>query len=206
MIPPPGAPTPPEMLAPLPPDAPGTESPAGAVAGDLAPERGEAPTKKQRLDGLFEELAALGPDEEGARRRVAGEIGRLWSLSGSDTIDLLLRRGREAMEDGDNHRALAHFSALTDHAPGFAEGWNARATAFFLLEEWGMALADIERALELEPRHFGALTGLGVILEKIDRPQDALRAWRRALEVHPHLERAVEAVERLSVEVEGRDI
>lgn len=192
----------PPMLQPLAPP----ESRHGGLADDAAPERGEAPTKKQRIDQLFEELAALGPDDERRRKQVSDDISILWSHSGSDSMDLLLLRGRKAMEAGELHRALDHFTALTDHAPGFPEGWNARATTFFLLEEWGLALADIERTLELEPRHFGALTGLAVILEKIDRPRDALAAWRRALAVHPHLERAEKAIERLSVEVEGRGI
>lgn len=197
----PRTPTPPELLAPAPP-----ESRQEALAGDEAPERGEAPTKRERLDALFEQLASLAEDEADRRRRLSNEIGILWSQSGSDSMDLLLIRGRQAIEKGDLPKAVDHLTALTDHAPNFPEGWNARATAFFLLEEWGLALADIERALELEPRHFGALTGLAVILEKIDRPEDALQVWRRALAVHPHLERAVEAVERLAVSVEGREI
>ena len=198
----------PSPSMPMPPGADSApDAPPDAVGADAgAPERGDPPTKRERLDQLFAALAALGAEEEAERKRLAGEIGRLWSHSGSDSMDLLLRRGREALKAGEHKRALQHFSALTDHAPEFAEGWNARATTWFLLEEWGMALADIERTLELEPRHYGALTGLAVILERIDRPEDALRAWRQALAVHPHLERAVKAVERLSVEVEGRGI
>lgn len=199
----PRAPSPPELLAPAP-----NDSAHSALADDDAPERGDPPTKRERLDGLFEQLAELGegPEADARRKGLTQEIGLLWSRSGSDSMDLLLRRGRAAIDAGEYLRAVDHLTALTDHAPNFPEGWNARATAFFLLEEWGLALADIERVLALEPRHFGALTGLAVILEKIDRPGDALRAWRRALAVHPHLERAVEGVERLSPDVEGRGI
>ena len=84
-------------------------------------------------------------------------------------MDLLLQRGQEAMEAGDLDAAIEHFTALTDHAPDFAEGWNARATAFFQDERYGPALADIERTLALNPDHFGALMGLAMILEQLDR-------------------------------------
>jgi tetratricopeptide (TPR) repeat protein len=194
----PDGPAPPQMLAPLPP-----ESALPRAAVDSAPERGEAPTKRDRLDGLFDALAASEPGEYS---RIAADIGLLWSHSGSDTMDLLLRRGRMAIEAGELVRAVHHLTALTDHAPAFPEGWNARATAFYMMDRWGLALADIEQVLALEPRHFGALTGLAVIMEKLDRPADALAAWRQALAVHPHLDAAAKAVERLSPKVDGRGI
>lgn len=183
---PPVAAPPPEMIAP-----------EAAESDDLPVSR------ESRLDALFADLLTAEPE---GNRRITEDIALLWSRSGSDSMDLLLRRGRMAMEAGDLVRAAHHLSALTDHAPDFAEGWHARATTFFLMEEWGMALADIERALALEPRHFGAMTGLAVILEKIDRPADAMAAWRRALALDPNLQSAKEGVKRLEKTVDGRAI
>jgi Flp pilus assembly protein TadD len=121
-------------------------------------------------------------------------------------MDLLLARGREALEGEEYEKALDHFTALVDLDPDFAEGWNARATAWYLKDEYWRAVADIQRAIELEPRHFGALSGLGVILERIGDTEGALRAYRAAIDLNPHLETAQKAVERLAPKVDGRDI
>jgi tetratricopeptide (TPR) repeat protein len=112
-------------------------------------------------------------------------------------MDLLLWRGQSAIERGDLERAIDHLSALTDHAPEFAEGWNARATAFYLSGELGLSLNDIAQTLSLEPRHFGALTGLGLILEELGNEARALEAYRHALAIHPHSDDIKGAVARL---------
>ncbi len=183
-----------------------TEIPAAAPNPPQieAPDELDEPLGREaRLDLLFDTLAA-GDESEAARAET--EIRRLWSRSGSDTMDLLLQRGREALERDELTKAIHHFSALTDHAPGFAEGWNMRATAFFLRGDLGQALADIERTLALEPRHFGALSGLGVILEQLGREKEAMMAFREAQRIHPHLSNVDEAIDRLAPRVDGRGI
>ena len=181
--------------------APQAESPDAAQTPrpDVSTPRGRA----ERLDELF---AQLPEADEGQAARIEAEIQRLWARSGSDTVDLILTRGRMALEQDQLVKALHHFTAATDHAPDFAEAWNMRATAFFLHGELGMALSDIEHVLALEPRHFGALSGLGVILEQLGRDKDALQAFREAQRVNPHLENVDEAIERLAHTVDGRDI
>ena len=156
-----------------------------------------------RLDGLFERLARAG---EGEWQAIEEEIWNAWLHSGSAAMDLLLERGRKAMQAEDWEAAIAHFTALVDHAPDFAEGWNARATAYFNAGLYGPALADIARALQLEPRHFGALTGLGVILEETGNGKAALEAYRRALAIHPRKPEIKEAVERLEKELGGTEL
>lgn len=171
---------------------------APATAEDVAVE-----DRAARLDALFAELQAADPAEA---QRTAHGIQRLWSQSGSDSMDFLLSRGREALEAEDYDKAVEHFTALTALAPDFAEGWNMRATAHFLDDELWFAMADIQRALALEPRHFGALSGMAAILSRIGEEGAALEAARAALDVNPHLEQAREMVDTLAPKVDGRGI
>ncbi|WP_299817136.1 tetratricopeptide repeat protein [uncultured Jannaschia sp.] len=171
-----------------------------------APRTGLAPPQEttreiaREANVLLDRLATLTGEEEGGEaRRLAAEIRERWTHSGSATMDLLLRRGRDAITEGDYARAIAHLTALTDHAPQFAEGWNQRATAFFLSDRYGEALSDIEQVLILEPRHFGALTGLAVILERLDERQAALRAFEAARAIYPadpNIEGAIDRLEQ----------
>lgn len=157
----------------------------------------------ETLDRLF---ADLGRPETQDWQRIEDEILLEWSRSGSPAMDLLLDRGRRALEAGDLAAAIEHLTALTDHAPDFAEGWNARATAYFHAGQYGPSLADIQRTLALEPRHFGALAGLGLIFEQIGRDDRALQAWRMAQAIHPHSAGINGAVERLERKVSGTDL
>jgi len=157
--------------------------------------------QNDKLDQLF---AALQNAEADDWRVTENKISEIWSHSGSDSMDLLLERGRQAMKDGDFLKAIEHFTALTDHAPDFAEGWNARANAFFQMEEYGLAIHDIEMALSLNPRHFGAMSGLGTIFEIIGKPMQALDAYSAALAVHPHRPDILQAVKRLKEKTAGK--
>ncbi len=152
------------------------------------------------LDALFSELQDPENDDwKGSEQK----IWREWSKSGSASMDHLLQRGVRAMKRGKLRTAVEHFSATIDHAPDFAEAWNKRATVFYMMEEYGLSMADIRQTLALNPRHFGAMAGLGSILEGLERPKDALMAYEHALQVHPHQEGIKEAIERLTTEVKG---
>ena len=156
-----------------------------------------------KLDELFTELAAA--DESGAAR-IEREIWSEWSKSGSPAMDLLLERGRSAMQEGDPAAAIEHLTALTDHAPEFAEGWNALATAYFQVGDYGPAIEDIGRTLTLNPRHFGALSGLGMILEELGDADRALEAYKAALAIHPRLQGVLDSVERLEADAAGQEL
>lgn len=168
---------------------------AGAAAAQSA-----APVD---LDELFARLQTADAAE-------AGRIERLieieWSKSGSASMDLLLQRGRAAMDAGDLETAIQHLTALTDHAPDFAEGWNALATAYYQEGEFGPSVEDIARTLTLNPRHFGALAGLGMIFEEIGEPEKALEVYKAALAIHPHMQGVSEAVTRIEAEAAGQDL
>ncbi|CTQ32374.1 tetratricopeptide repeat protein [Jannaschia rubra] len=158
-------------------------------------------------DALLNRLGTLtAENDEAEARRLANEVLERWTHSGSVTLDLLLRRGMEAIADGDYPRAIAHLTALTDHAPDFAEGWNQRATAFFLSDRYGEAVSDIEQVLILEPRHFGALAGLGIILEQLGEEESALRAYEAAQQVHPAEPNVNSAIERLQQQTGERTL
>jgi len=159
-----------------------------------APSTAQDGTEAEQLDVLFDQLAEPGRDDW---QRIEREITRIWSRSGSSSMDLLLRRGTEALEEEDIDAAVEHLTALTDHAPDFAEGWNARATAFFLMGEYALAIADVQRVLTLNPRHFGALSGLGIMLEQMGEIDLALEAMRTVQEINPNRPNVNQAVTRL---------
>ncbi len=155
------------------------------------------------MDDLYRKLA----DPDNAQWQLAvSDVLREWSKSGSPAMDLLLRRGRDAMEAGDYAAAIEHLTALTDHAPDFAEGWNARATAYYLAGEFGPSVDDIRHTLALNPRHFGALGGLAMILEEIGDTDAALRAYRASLAIHPHQDGIKAAIGRLEQATAGTEL
>ena len=155
------------------------------------------------LDPLFDRLQKV---ESADYLPIEEKIWREWSKSGSPAMDLLLKRGEDAMEAGDYPLAIEHLTALTDHAPGFAQGFHARATAYYNVEKYGPALADLERALALEPRHFGAMSGLAVILEELGMQDEALEVYYEVRTIHPHRENLSETIERLEKATAGRQL
>lgn len=154
-----------------------------------------------RLPGLYEALAQSGPKEAAT---IARDIRHEWSKTGSPAIDLLLRRGRDALERGEVQAAIEHLTAATDHAPDVAQGWVLRARAFLQAEYPGIAAADLERALALDPRHFEAAFGLAAILERLGRDAAAARAYALVLRLHPHYDKAREGMARL--DARGGDV
>lgn len=164
-----------------------------------------APVSSQGADieQLFTDLAR---PETRDWQRIEQEIWGYWSKSGSDAMDLLLERGRDALQAGDIDGAIEHFTALTDHAPEFAEGWNSRATAYFQAGLYGPSLGDIRRTLALNPRHFGAMSGLGMVLEQLDQPARALFAYRQVQAIHPHRPDLEDTIRRLEKQVSGTSL
>ncbi|WP_442900687.1 tetratricopeptide repeat protein [Falsirhodobacter sp. 20TX0035] len=162
-----------------------------------------SPVGAADLDALYDRLATASEQDA---PRLEAEIEDAWQKSGSAAMDLLLERGQDALAAGDTAAAIDHFSALIDHAPDFAEGYNARAAAFFQEGEFGPAITDIGHVLTLDPRHFTAITGLALMLEEMDRPKEAIEAYRAALAIHPHLAGIRDSIDRLTAETDGQEI
>jgi tetratricopeptide (TPR) repeat protein len=165
------------------------------------PQRGD---RTQNLDFLFGALKAAPDAETG--KAIEERIWALWYVSGSDTTDLLMTRVKAAVEGKDLDLALQLLDAIVELKPDYVEAWNRRATVYFMKKEYGRSLADIRQVLGREPRHFGALSGLGMIMQEFGEEKRALDVFRRALSVHPHLERVPDLVKTLAEKVEGRDI
>ncbi|WP_439814612.1 tetratricopeptide repeat protein [Zavarzinia sp. CC-PAN008] len=158
----------------------------------------------EMLDRLFAQLKAAGSPAEAAP--IEARIWDAWMHSGNPRADQLVLRGTRAMQMRQGGIALALFNAAIEMEPDFAEAWNKRATLYYLLDQYDKSIADCARVLMLEPRHFGALSGLAMIhLERGDKAK-ALDAFRRALAVNPNLPGAAAHVDALAEEVEGKPI
>ncbi len=157
-----------------------------------------------RLDGLFARLQAT--DDRAEIQRLTGEIWSIWHQSGRPAVDALMLEGRRFMRLGPLHSALGNFSTAVKWAPDFAEAWHKRATVHFLMGNYPASIADIRRTLALEPRHFGALAGLGLIYLKLDQERAALKALEKALEINPHLSGTRQKVEELHDKLDGRKV
>ncbi len=156
------------------------------------------------LDFLFGALKAA-PDEASAKH-VEARIWATWMQTPSDTAALLMLRAKAAMEAQQMDVALKLLDAVVKLRPDYVEGWNRRATLYYLRNDYTHSLQDIEQVLVREPRHFGALAGLGMIMQDLGDEKRALDAFRKALAVNPHLEKVPELVKTLTEKVEGRDI
>jgi tetratricopeptide (TPR) repeat protein len=160
--------------------------------------------KRHNLDRLFDALK-VAPDNESAKY-VENRIWAIWFASPSDTANLLMGRVKTAVEAKDFDLAIKLLDAIIDIRPDFIEAWNRRATIYYGQKDFGRALADIHEVLAREPRHFGALSGLGMILQQLGDDKHALDVFRRALAIHPHLESIPDLVKKLSDKIDGRDI
>jgi tetratricopeptide (TPR) repeat protein len=156
------------------------------------------------LDTLFGALK-IAPDETSAKA-IEDRIWALWIASGSDTCNLLMGRVKASIDDKDYDLAIKLLDAVIALNPNYVEAWNRRATVYYLKQDYGHSLADLREVLAREPRHFGALSGLGLILQDIGDDKHALEAYRKALMIDPHLENLSDVVKTLTEKVEGRDI
>ena len=153
-----------------------------------------------RLDELFSRLKQTSDQQEA--RLLEGLIWTLWFESGDPEIDRLLSAGNDAMGAGRFDQALGMFTRVIERDPTFAEGWNRRATLYYLMGRYEESVRDIQETLIREPRHFGALSGLGLINTTLERWESAIKAYEEALRVDPHLPGAKQNIEDLKKKIE----
>lgn len=163
-----------------------------------------ADQKDSRLDDLFAKLKSVESFSDA--KSVEFVIWNIWVQSGDDAIDILMRDGVDSMGRRDYRRALRSFDQIVTIAPDFAEGWNKRATLFYLMGEFDRSLADIEKTLALEPRHFGALAGRGLVYVELEDDARALKAFEDALVINPFLPAARQNAEVLRKRLKDRAI
>lgn len=162
------------------------------------------PSEQATLDALF--VGLKRERNEQAAERIAARIFVQWSQSGSATVDLLMGWASDAIAKKNFAAALDFLDQVTLLKPGFAEGWNRRATVHFMMQDFALSMADINRTLALEPRHFGALSGLAEIMKQTGRKELALKAYEQALAVYPMMRSAQTEVATLSDELAGEGI
>ena len=174
-------------------------------AAPATPDAPAAPmTKQARLDKLFSDLKR--ERNEKAAERIAGNIWSEWFQSGSASIDLMMLWSQKAMDNQKFDVALDFLDQVVTLQPGYAEGWNRRATVHFMMKNYGKSMSDIDRTLQLEPRHFGALSGLAQIMALTGHKQSALEAWQKVLAIYPMMRSAQDQVATLSEELAGEGI
>lgn len=190
-----------QVTGPVPPTA--APSPETAPAANVLPPS-FASERARRLDELYGRLR----EAEGARqaRAIEAQIGMVIAQTGSDTADLLMARAQQAMQQRQADLALSLLDSVIDLYPETVEAWSRRATLYFSRRELGRAITDIENVLRLEPRHFGAMVGLGMMLQQLGEDKSALTAFKRALEINPHIERVPQIIRRLQPTVDGVEL
>lgn len=185
-----------------PPARPGTVPPSDKSDNPVtpnAPQRGPAAT----LERLFQRLHDATTQEEA--EGIARLIQRRWARSGSDTADLLMSRAQEALKDKQVEIAIELLDRVISLQPDWAEAWNQRANALYLAGDSIRSMVDISETLKREPRHYGAMMGLGMILRQQGDDKAAMVAFRKALEIYPQFDAVKKAVDALKSDVDGRD-
>jgi tetratricopeptide (TPR) repeat protein len=158
----------------------------------------------QDIEFLFGALKAA-PNAQAAKA-VEGRIWALWMISPSDTATLLMSRVRAAVEAKNLDLAVQLLDSIVVLRPDYVEAWNRRATLHFLRKDFTRSIEDIRQTLAREPRHFGALAGLGMIMQELGEDKRALEVYRKVIEVNPHTPRVPDLIKSLTEKVEGREI
>ena len=198
---------------PAPPKLPSSYKEAVAALDDVVAERRAEGIAWIAGHGRMADQALLLRrlrDEDGFVREIAEQaLWQLWSRSGEPAIDRLMAEGTEHMQAGRLEEAVAAFSEIIRRKPAFAEGWNKRATVYFLAGDFRRSLADCDEVMKRNPNHFGALSGYGQIYFQLEQYDKALDYWRRALKVNPNMpgvETNIERIEELLAAQRGRSI
>jgi tetratricopeptide (TPR) repeat protein len=178
------------------------QEPAPGEQQAALPNQTLAQKRAARLDDLFASLKRESNEVKAAR--IASLIQLQWQNSGSATVDLMMGWAAKAMEEKKYSVALDFLDQVVVMKPDYAEGWNRRATLHFMMNDYGRSMADIQKTLTLEPRHFGAMAGMAAILKDTGRKEAALQAFERVLTVYPMMREAQKQAGELADELTGQ--
>jgi len=157
----------------------------GVLLSVLLTPAAAADQTSDKLGGLFERLkTATDPAQA---HDIETSIWKIWTFHGDPEVDRRMAIGILSMNHGQLDRSLAAFDKVVEMAPNFAEGWNKRATVHYMQGHYDASVSDIRRTLALEPRHFGALSGMGLIFDAVGNAAAAVRVWEEALTIHPNM-------------------
>jgi tetratricopeptide (TPR) repeat protein len=165
---------------------------------------GMADQTRDVLDDLFGRLKANTNAAEAAA--IEGLIWKVWTHRGVAEVDQNMTLGIRAMRIGDLSGSLSYFNEVVRLDPDFAEGWNKRATTYYLMGNFDASVADIKKTLTLEPRHFGSLSGMGLIYDAIGNQAAAVKVWEKALEINPHMASIRNRIREIRADSKGNPI
>ena len=148
-------------------------------------------------EGIPALVEALKNDDRGTRYNAEYALWAIWSHSGDDTVDAMLEDGKNLLKNEAYQDAVARFTTVIETNPNFDEGYNQRAIAYFMLEEWSKAIRDCKRTISLNPNHFGAFAGMGHVYVRLGKITEAIDAYKQALIINPNLISIAEAILRL---------
>ncbi len=183
-------------------DKPAAQEQSATPQQAALPGKTLAEKRAARLDELFSQLKRESNPMKASR--IASQIQTQWQNSGSASIDLMMDWASKAMEDKKYSVAADFLDQVIVMKPDYAEGWNRRATLNYVINDYGRAMADIQKTLELEPRHFGAMAGMASILKETGRKEAALGAFEQVLKIYPMLRQAQKEVGELADELTGQ--
>ena len=162
-------------------------------------------SRDQQIDALLTTLKST--NDANVALQAESSLAALWLRSGSATVDLMMRWVSAAMTEKNYSLALDYLDRILTLKPDYAEGWNVRATVYFLQEDYSRALFDLQEVLKIEPRHFDALAGLGAVLRELGKDKEALAVFEQALALDPHLDSVEKAVADMKLAgVAGHDL
>ncbi len=174
------------------------------ATGLMLPATAGADQSSEMLDDLFGRLKASTNAIEAAA--IEGLIWKVWIHRGVAEVDQNMTLGIVAMSEKNFAGSLSYFDRIVRRDPGFAEGWNKRATVHYLMGEFDSSVADIRKTLALEPRHFGALSGMGLIYDALGNSAAAVKVWEKALEINPHMAGIRHRIEEIRADSKGNPI
>jgi tetratricopeptide (TPR) repeat protein len=149
-------------------------------------------------------IEALKNNDRGTRFNAEYALWEIWSHSGDDAVDAMLTDGKNLLKNEAYQQAVELFTTVIETNPSFAEGYNQRAIAYFMLEEWSKSIRDCKRTVALNPDHFGAFAGIGHVYVRLGEIDEAIEAYKQALVINPNLISIAEAVLRLRSQTQGR--